>query len=146
MNTILVVEDSRVQRQMLTDLLTEQGYHVITARTGLEALEQVQRYCPDSVILDIVLPQMNGYEVCRHLKTDTATAQIPIVMLSWNCTEANRYWGLKQGADAYLGKPFHPEVLLNTLSQLLAHQGRPLTSSILAQFPQSTAAHGDLRP
>ncbi len=119
MSTVLVVEDSLAQRQMISDLLKGSGLTVTVACDGVEALEQVQRSSPDVVVLDIVMPRMNGYEVCRRLKADPKTQHVPIVMCSSKGEEFDRYWGMKQGADAYIAKPFQPTELIGTVKQLL---------------------------
>jgi twitching motility two-component system response regulator PilH len=119
MYTVLVVEDSSTQREMISDLLQKYGLQVATAMDGVEALAQVQQVQPDAVILDIVMPRMNGYEVCRHLKADPATQQVPIVMCSSKGEDFDRYWGIKQGADAYITKPFQPKELIGILKRCL---------------------------
>ncbi len=119
MSTVLVVEDSVTQRQMITDLLKGSGLSVTVACDGVEALEQIQDRRPDLVVLDIVMPRMNGYEVCRRLKADPITQNVPVVMCSSKGEEFDRYWGMKQGADAYIAKPFQPTELVGTVKQLL---------------------------
>lgn len=119
MNTVLVVEDSPTQREMITDLLKGSGLTVMVASDGMEALQQIQLSCPDLVVLDVVMPKMNGYEVCRRLKTDPKTQNIPVIMCSSKSEEFDRYWGMKQGADAYIVKPYQPKELLITIKQLL---------------------------
>jgi twitching motility two-component system response regulator PilH len=119
MSTILVVEDSVPQRQMITELLQEMGFDVRIAADGLEALEQIQAAVPDVIVLDIVMPKMNGYELCRRLKADPTTQHLPVVMCSSKGEEFDRYWGIKQGADAYIAKPFQPSELIGTVKQLL---------------------------
>jgi twitching motility two-component system response regulator PilH len=119
MSTVLVVEDSVTQREMITDLLKGSGLNVTVASDGVEALEQIQGHRPDLVVLDIVMPRMNGYEVCRQLKANPKTQNIPVVMCSSKGEEFDRYWGMKQGADAYIAKPFQPTELVGTVKQLL---------------------------
>jgi twitching motility two-component system response regulator PilH len=119
MSTVLVVEDSVSQREMITDLLRGSGLNVTVASDGVEALEKVQGQPPDLVVLDIVMPRMNGYEVCRRLKADPSTQHVPVVMCSSKGEEFDRYWGMKQGADAYIAKPFQPTELVGTVKQLL---------------------------
>jgi twitching motility two-component system response regulator PilH len=119
MSTVLVVEDSLAQREMITDLLKVSGLTVTHASDGVEALEQIQATCPDLVVLDIVMPRMNGYELCRRLKADPKTQKVPVVMCSSKGEEFDRYWGLRQGADAYIAKPFQPAELVGTVKQLL---------------------------
>ena len=82
MSIVLVVEDSVTQREMIEDLLKGSGLTVKTAGDGVEALEQMQGICPDIVVMDIVMPRMNGYELCRRIKTDPKTERVPVVMCS----------------------------------------------------------------
>jgi twitching motility two-component system response regulator PilH len=119
MSTVLVVEDSVTQREMIRDLLNGSGLTVTVASDGVEALEQIQGNRPDLVVLDIVMPRMNGYEVCRRLKSDPSTQDVPVVMCSSKGEEFDRYWGMRQGADAYIAKPFQPTELVGTVKQLL---------------------------
>ncbi|PZO37505.1 MAG: two-component system response regulator [Pseudanabaena frigida] len=119
MSVVLVVEDSVTQREMIEDLLKGSGLTVKTAGDGVEALEQMQGSCPDIVVMDIVMPRMNGYELCRRIKTDPKTERVPVVMCSSKGEEFDRYWGMKQGADAYIAKPFQPQELVGTVKQLL---------------------------
>ncbi len=119
MSTILVVEDSVAQQAMMKDLLEDSGLEVMVASDGIEALETLQGHSPDLVLLDIVMPNMNGYEVCRRIKANLATQNVPVVMCSAKGEEFDRYWGMKQGADAYIAKPFQPTELVGTVKQLL---------------------------
>ncbi len=119
MSTVLVVEDSLPQREMISELLKANGLNVIVASDGVEALEHVQLFAPDLVVLDIIMPRMNGYELCRQLKTNSNTQNLAVVICSIKKEEVDRYWGMKQGADAYISKPFHPQELIGTVKQLL---------------------------
>ena len=121
MSTVLVVEDSATQRQMISDLLKESGLNasVTSVSDGVEALEHIKTERPDIIVLDIVMPRMNGYEVCREIKTDPNTENVPVIMCSSKGEEFDKYWGMKQGADAYIAKPFEPTELIGTIKQLL---------------------------
>ena len=119
MGTILVVDDDLTQQLIVFKILKNIGLNVIFADDGVEALELAQRYCPELVILDIILPKMNGYEVCRRLKSDKKTQKLAVVMCSNKKEDCDRYWGIKQGADAYISKPFHHQELINTIKSLL---------------------------
>ncbi len=126
MSRILVVEDSLSQREMISELLKGNGLTVDVAGDGLEALETLSQMTknaaetlPNLIVLDIVMPRMNGYELCRRLKSDPKIQKIPIVMCSSKGEEFDRYWGMKQGADAYIAKPFQPAELIGTIKQLL---------------------------
>ncbi|NEP58149.1 MAG: response regulator [Symploca sp. SIO2G7] len=122
MSTVLVVEDSPTQQKMIAELLRKDGIGVIVADNGIEALEQVEEQNLDLVVLDIVLPKMNGYEVCRRIKSNSKTQNLAVVMCSAKKEEFDRYWGMKQGADAYIAKPFQPQELLVKVRQFLAKQ------------------------
>lgn len=119
MSTVLVIEDSVTQREMMKELLEDSGLNVTVANDGIEALQLLQGVRPDLVLLDIVMPKMNGYEVCRRIKSNSATQDVPVVMCSAKGEEFDRYWGMKQGADAYIAKPFQPTELVGTVKQLL---------------------------
>lgn len=119
MPTVLIVEDQKSQREMIAALLQNSGLSVILAADGVEALEKFKIKRPDLVILDIVMPRMNGYEVCRQLKNDPNTKDIPVVMCSTKREEFDRVWGLKNGADVYIVKPFQPKDLITVVKQLL---------------------------
>lgn len=119
MSKILVVDDSNTLREMISDLLKGSGMKIDVASNGIEALEKIEISRPDLVVLDIVMPGMNGYELCRKLKSDPKTQNVPVVLCSSKGEEFDRYWGMKQGADAYITKPFHPNDLIGTVKQLL---------------------------
>ena len=117
--TILVVDDSPTALKITSEALTEQGFRVLCASDGEEALEIATRMHPDLIVLDIILPKKNGFQVCRQLKTESATADIKILMLSSKNQASDRFWGQKQGADAYITKPFDDEELLAAIQALL---------------------------
>jgi len=119
MSTIMIVDDSVTLREMISDMLKKSGVNVIEASNGEEALEHLKEHSPDLVVLDVVMPKMNGYELCRHIKKDPKTQNVPVLMCSSKSQEFDRYWGMKQGADAYIAKPFHPQELIATIKQLL---------------------------
>ncbi len=116
---VLVVEDSPPQREMITKILQDHGMSVQSASDGLEAMEMIQQNCPDVLVLDVVMPRMNGYELCRKLKADPKTEKVLVVMCSTKGEEFDKYWGMRQGADAYIAKPFQPAELISTIKQLL---------------------------
>lgn len=119
MRTVLIVDDSQTLRQMLLDLLQSDGIEVLLATNGLEAKEKLEANQPDLVITDLIMPQMNGYELCRWIKNEPKTQSIPVLICTTKSEEFDRYWGMKQGADAYITKPFHPKEMLKTVKQLL---------------------------
>lgn len=115
----LVVDDSSLAREVITKYLHQSGFHVLTASSGEEAIEQISKYKPNIIILDIVLPGRSGFAVCRDLKATAETTNIPVILCSNKKTNADRFWGLKQGADAYLCKPVVEEELLRTVNNCL---------------------------
>lgn len=119
MSKVLVVDDSPVQREMISELLQKNGLLVTLATDGQEAIDQIQSFQPDLVVLDIVMPRMNGFEVCRHIKSDPRTQNVPVLICSSKSEDFDRYWGMKQGADAYIAKPYQPKELIGTIKQLL---------------------------
>jgi twitching motility two-component system response regulator PilH len=116
---VLIVDDSMTQRQLMSSVLEKFGLTVLVATDGVEAWEQIQQVQPDIVVLDIIMPRMNGYEVCRKIKTDPTMQNLPVILCSSKTEEFDRYWGMKQGADEYLAKPFQPKELLSTIQKLL---------------------------
>ena len=119
MSTVLIVDDSSTLREMISGLLIKSGMTVLEARDGMEAKEKIQANRPDLVVLDIVMPNLNGYELCRWVKNNPSTEDIPVVICSSKGEEFDRYWGIKQGADAYIAKPFRPKEMVETVKQLL---------------------------
>lgn len=119
MAKILVVDDSPTQLRLMTTPLKDKGYQIITAADGEEALEKAQRDKPDLIVLDIVLPKKNGFQVCRQLKTTPDTENIKIIMLSSKSQDSDRFWGLKQGADDYMTKPFEDQDLLDRVAKFV---------------------------
>lgn len=119
MSKVLVVDDNRTYLEMITNVLEASGLEVSTAQDGQEAMEQIQGQKPDLVVLDIVMPRMNGYEVCRELRSNPQTQDLLIVMCSTKDQEFDIHWANKQGADAYVTKPFQPQELVATIKQLL---------------------------
>ncbi len=122
MNTALVVEDSLVERKAIAISLRQGGFNVLTAQSGEEAKEKISSCQPDVIILDVILPGCSGFEICREFKADPEINKIPIVFCSSKVTKLDKFWGLKQGAEAYLTKPLVVEELLSTINQLIKNK------------------------
>ena len=116
---LLVVDDEEELVQALKIRLGVSGYDVLTASDGQEGLERARKENPDLIILDLMLPKMDGYKVCGLLKKDTRYAKIPIILFTARAQEEDRRLGEEVGADAYIIKPFEPQVLLEKIRELL---------------------------
>ena len=119
MGYTLIVDDSATERSIISGCLQEVGINVSIALSGEEALEKIQQDFPDLIVLDIVLPGRSGFEICRELKGSANTNRIPIILCSTKSTEMDKFWGMKQGADAYIPKPIDQKVLINTVKELI---------------------------
>ena len=118
-NTILIVEDSPTTMLHITTILRSEGYELIHAVDGDEAVQKAVANMPHLIVLDLILPKKNGFQVCRQLKTSPRTKNIKILMLSSKNMASDRFWGLKQGADDYMTKPFEAHDLIRKVDQLL---------------------------
>jgi len=119
MYKVLIVDDSPTVREMVSDQLRSSGFEVIEAVDGEEAIAKIQGGLPDVIVTDIVMPRKNGYELTRWLKNEPSTKHIPVVMCTSKSEEFDIYWGMKQGADAYITKPYHPPDLVAAVKRLL---------------------------
>jgi DNA-binding response OmpR family regulator len=120
MSRILVVEDSPTILYLMADALVQGGYEVLKATDGTEALRIATEEKPSLVLLDVILPKLNGYQVCRRLKAAPETAGIPVVMITSKSKRTDRHWGLEQGADDYVVKPFETRELLNVIARFVS--------------------------
>ena len=115
---LLIVDDEVDLVDMIKFRLEANGYEVLVANDGQQALETARKEKPDLMILDLMLPKMDGYKVCGLLKKDARYANIPIILFSAKAQEDDKKLGQEVGADAYISKPFEPEVLLNKIKEL----------------------------
>jgi DNA-binding response OmpR family regulator len=117
--TILVIDDEAELVKLLDYNLTKAGYLALSARNGAAGLEQARKHAPDLIILDVMMPEMDGWEVCKRLRADPATAAIPLLMLTAKAEEGDRVLGLELGADDYVTKPFGVRELVARVKALL---------------------------
>jgi DNA-binding response OmpR family regulator len=120
---ILVVDDDQVIQQLLKVNLELEGYAIEVAEDGEEALDLFDEFRPNLVLLDIMMPKLDGWEVCRRLKQGVDSADVPIVLLSARAQEADVQRGIELGVAAYVTKPFDPIQLLDLVADILAKQG-----------------------
>src|SRR5678816_1711487 len=134
---ILIVEDDPDIAELVARYLERAGFQTERAANGREALHIVATRLPDLLILDLMLPHVDGIEICRSLRAGAATASLPIIMLTARADESERIVGLELGADDYLAKPFSPNELVARVRALLrrAHRGTAPTATTLAYGP-----------
>ncbi len=119
-HTVLAVDDNIDTILILSAVLQKDGYVVITAKDGLEALDKAERDIPALILLDLMMPKMNGFEVCRAIRGNPKTNHIPILMLSAKTDPFSREQGLSLGANAYLTKPLNPKEILMKVKEHLS--------------------------
>ncbi len=120
MQTVLVVDDTPSELELMTCYLKESGYTVIVATDAKEALSKAVEQKPDVIVTDVVMPGMSGFELCRTLKKTEATQKMPVVVCTSKNQELDRLWGMKQGADVYITKPFGREELIRAVKSVVA--------------------------
>lgn len=119
-NKILIVDDSPTERLYLTDILVKNGFTVTTAVNGDEAIERIRADRPELILMDVVMPGTNGFQVTRAIARDPDMADVPVIICSSKNQETDRIWGIRQGAKDYLVKPVDPERLLASIAALAA--------------------------
>ena len=134
---ILVVDDEPEAVELVEFNLKQAGYAVTTAVDGAEALKKARGQTPDLIVLDVMLSEMDGFEICKALRLDAATAKVPIIMLTAKAAEIDRVLGLELGADDYLTKPFSPRELLLRIKKILSR-------SQSGEKPKEQLRFGDL--
>ncbi len=118
-NRIFIADDESGFVSTLKSRLEFEGFEVTTAPDGKSAMELIPDEEPDLILLDIMMPEMNGYQVCRELKEDPETSPIPVLMLTAKSQESDKFWGMEAGADSYITKPFEMDELIKEVKVLL---------------------------
>lgn len=119
MAKILIVDDSPTQMSNLVKIIESQGHTTIQAENGAVGIEKAQTEQPDLILMDVVMPELNGFQATRKLTRDPATANIPIIIVTTKGQETDKVWGERQGAAAYIVKPPKEADLIGTINQLL---------------------------
>lgn len=115
---ILIVDDSPTERLLLTQILAAGGFEIMTAENGEEGIERAKQLHPDLILMDVVMPGMNGFQATRALSRDEATKVIPVIMCTTKSQETDKVWGLRQGALDYVTKPVDGPILLAKIAAL----------------------------
>jgi len=134
---VLIVDDARTVVRALQLMLEREGYLTYTASDGAQAVAVARRHRPDAILMDIVMPNMNGFEATRILVNDPLTASIPIIMVSGTEQDADRVWGLRLGAKGFLAKPINREELLTRVRSVIAVARRARQPDV-ASLPSGT--------
>ncbi|MCW6038175.1 response regulator [Spirulina subsalsa FACHB-351] len=116
---ILVVDDLSAELEAITQVFAPENYHVLQAKNGDEALTLIEQEKPDLVVLDVIMPKINGFEVIREIRGNPKTEKLPVVFCSQKDTDIDKTWGMDLGADAYVAKPFDPQQLREIVNRLL---------------------------
>ncbi|MGI9277375.1 MAG: twitching motility response regulator PilH [Endozoicomonas sp.] len=119
MANILIVDDSPTELFQLKEMLEKHGHTVLTAENGADGVALCRQEQPDAVLMDIVMPNLNGFQATRQLTKASETAHIPVIIITTKDQETDRVWGMRQGASDYLSKPIREDVLLKTLNSVM---------------------------
>ena len=119
MAKVLIVDDSQTETKRFTQFLHKHGHNVITADCGETGVEVAKAELPDLILMDVVMPGINGFQATRRITRDAATKHIPIIIVTTKDQETDKVWGKRQGATAYLTKPVAEDLLMETIGQAL---------------------------
>ncbi|MES9827209.1 MAG: response regulator [Candidatus Thiodiazotropha sp.] len=116
---VLVVDDSPTEIHIFKKILEKQGYQILVAKDGQEGVDVAKQELPDIILMDVVMPVLNGFQATRQLKNDESTASIPVIMVTTKGQQTDKNWGMRQGATEYLVKPVAPAELLHKIKALI---------------------------
>ena len=120
MAKVLIVDDSPTQLQGLRLIVEKLGHSVVTAEDGSQGVEVCKREMPDLVLMDVVMPNLNGFQATRQISKDAKTSHIPVILVTTKDQETDKVWGMRQGAKAYITKPIVESQLVETIQEILA--------------------------
>ncbi len=115
---VLIVVDSQAEVRLIQSFLQQGGYHSVGISDPTKIEETIEEERPSVILLDVVMPQRNGFQACRELKSQELYSKIPVILVTSRSTPSDRYWGEQQGANGYVVKPFTPEELLDAVKRL----------------------------
>jgi len=119
MAKILVADDSITEREFIRKILVGEGHEVVTVEDGDKAIEKLRADKFDCILLDVVMPGKNGFQICRDIKKDGFTKNIPVILITSKGQDSDKFWGMKQGADDYLVKPVSEEQIISAIKKFL---------------------------
>ena len=120
MATILIADDNASEIALMTRVVKDMGHQSLAVTNGQECLEMAEKMKPDLILLDNVMPRLDGFNTCRKLKATESTANIPVIIVTSKNAESDQFWGQRQGASAYLVKPFDPQGLRDAIERFLS--------------------------
>ncbi len=119
MARVLIVDDSPTEIHILSNMIEKHGHAVISAENGESGIEVAKKELPDVVLMDVVMPGLNGFQATRHLKKNPETSHIPVIIVTTKDQETDKIWGMRQGAKDYLTKPVQEDNLIKTINAVL---------------------------
>ena len=119
MQNVMIVDDVKTDRELMGKVVTAAGHIPVYATDGDEVVAMAKQTKPALIFLDVVMPRLNGFNACRQLRQDPATAGIPVVLVTSKSTESDKFWGKKQGATDHIAKPFTPETITAVMKRIL---------------------------
>jgi len=114
---VLIVDDSQAEVRLIQSFLQQGGFHSVGISDPTKIEETIEEERPNVILLDVVMPQRNGFQACRELKSQDSYSKIPVILVTSRATPSDRYWGEQQGANGYVAKPFTPEELLDAVKR-----------------------------
>ena len=120
MSTVLIIDDSPTELHLFQNMLDKYGFSTIVADNGEEGIQKARASRPDCILMDVVMPGMNGFQATRKLSQDPATAKIPVIIITTKDQETDKIWGMRQGAVEYLVKPIAEEQLVHMINAVMA--------------------------
>jgi len=114
---ILIVDDSQAEVHLMQSMLQQGGFHSVGISDPTRIEDAIEEERPNVILLDVVMPQRNGFQACRELKSQDSYSQIPVILVTSRCSPSDRYWGEQQGANGWVAKPFTSEELLNAVKR-----------------------------